>query len=360
MGDTAPRLLSRNEFRVDALERAGGRCVLCAANGSDTPATEVHHAYERRLYRAPHEKGGYFGANAIPVCNPCHILCEQTLISVEEALSAAGIAERVLPDHLYPDARYDKWGNQVLANGQRLRGELFHDESVQKVLAAGGVLGEFTHLVRFPRTSHVPFSPGVNSDDRTLQDLSAFEGQRVVVTVKRDGSNTSVYPTGDFHARSPDARSHPSQAMARAEAAKWQYDLPPGWRVCAENLYRRHSIAYDDLPAWLLGFHVWNEKNICLPWDETLEWFELLGVTPVETIYDGPFDGELLRSIQFDRDRMEGWVMRIAGEIPYGDYGRLAAKFVRADHNHLHGSRHAPIVPNRLGKAKTRCWKIKL
>jgi hypothetical protein len=353
-----PQLFERRIFAERAMERSGGLCVLCRKEGLAVPATEVHHAMERRLFREPHELGGYMDANAIPVCNPHHRLCEQTVVSVEEACEAAAIAKPVLPSHLYPDSRYDKWGNAILPNGMRLKGELFHDESVQRVLAEGGVLPLFTHLVRFPRTSHVPWSPGATSDDRLMRDMSAFEGRRVVASVKRDGQNNTVYPTGELHARSPDAPAHADQAMARAEAARWQFDIPDDWRVVCENLWRTHSIAYDDLPSFLLGIHVWNDRNVCLGWDETLEWFELLGVNPVETIYDGIFDERLLRSIEFDRDRMEGWVVRVADPIPYGDYGRLVGKFVRQGHNHLHGSRHAAIVTNELGPSGGPAWRF--
>lgn len=363
----APRLLTRERFSEEAIARAGGLCVLCTAKGLSSPATETHHAMERRLFKHPDEFGGYFAENAIPVCNGCHRLCEQTIVSVEEAREAAGIQHAVLPQHLYPDSRYDKWGNQILANGMRMKGELFHDESVQKILALGGVLDLYTHLVRFPRTNHVPWSPGMTSDDRVLPGLEQFRMRRIVVTVKRDGQNTTVYPTGELHARSPDAAPNAAQGPARAEAAMWQHDIPEGWRVCLENLYRKHSIAYDDLKSWLLGFHVWADSwddresgrtlhNVCLPWDETKEYFDLLGVTPVEVIYDGVFDERILRAIRFDRERMEGWVVRDAGAIPYGDYSRLVGKFVREDHNHLHGSRHAAVIPNAIGASKEEPW----
>ena len=74
-----------------------------------------------------------------------------------------------MPPHLYRDQPYDKWGNPVLPNGTRLRGELFDDASVQKVLAP--VLALFTDRVKYPRTYHLPWSPGLTDDDRKLDDL---------------------------------------------------------------------------------------------------------------------------------------------------------------------------------------------
>lgn len=367
--DGERRLLTRDEFREGVFARDGHLCVLCRSRGVTTPAADAHHILERRLWTQESERHGYLLPNGASVCEPCHLLCEQTVVSVEEVREAAGISEIVLPSHLYGDYRYTKWGDPTLPNGMRMKGELFHDESVQKVLRQGRVLDLYTHLVRFPRTFHVPWSGTINDDDEVLQSLAHFEGREIVVTVKRDGQNNTIYPTGELHARAPDGRSHPDQAMARAEAAKWQFDLPEGWRVCAESLYRRHSIAYADLPAWLLGFHVWAEswtdpstgqvmRNVCLPWRETLEWFALLGVTPVETIYQGPFDERILKAIRFDRERMEGWVVRDAGPILYGQYGTLVAKYVRPGHLHLHGARNAAIVENAIGPAGPQPWRI--
>lgn len=363
-------LLSRDAFRESVFARDGHRCVICRTAGVDRAAVDAHHIIERRLFSAPHQQGGYLLDNGASLCADHHLEAEMTTLSVEDVRAACGIADTVLPEHLYSDgekAVYTKWGDPVLANGMRLRGELHDDESVQKILERGGVLGLYTHLVRFPRTYHEPRSPGMNGDDRAHAGLRHFEGRTVAITVKRDGANTTIYPTGDFHGRSPDAPPSPAQGPARAEAAAWQYDIPERWRVVAENLYRKHSIAYDDLPCYLLGFHVWADawtdpetgvtlRNVCLPWSETLEMFELLGVEPVQTIYQGPFDQRIVDALRFDAERMEGWVMRDAGAIPYGRYPALVAKHVRADHNHLHGSRHARIVPNLKGAPATPAW----
>src|SRR6185369_10119940 len=94
---------------------------------------------ERRLW----EDGGYYLDNGASLCGVCHIEAEETLISPEQIRKGAGIEKILLPPHLYPDYEYDKWGNIVNPNGTRLRGELFWDESVQKILKSGGVLDKF-------------------------------------------------------------------------------------------------------------------------------------------------------------------------------------------------------------------------
>lgn len=317
-------LLTRDQFRERVLARGQGRCAFCSA-----PAVDAHHILERRLW----PDGGYYIENGAGVCGDHHLQCEQTLLSVEDVRIACGINKIVVPPHLYADQPYDKWGNPVLPNGQRLRGELFHDESVQKVLKQGGVLGLFSDRVKYPRTHHLPWSPGINDDDRVIESLSAFEGQRVIVTEKMDGENTSMY-RGAIHARSVDGRSHPSRDWVKQFWSQISADIPNGWRVCGENLYAKHSIHYGNLKTYFMGFSIWDESNRCLPWDETLEWFALLGVMPVPVLFDGIFDERKIRELYRDGDweQTEGYVLRLAGSIGYGEFRKTFAKFVRAGH----------------------------
>lgn len=332
-----PVLLTRDVFRESVFGRDGGRCVFCGR-----PAADAHHILERRLF----PDGGYYLANGASVCAEHHLLCEQTVISVEQVREAARVTRPVLPPHLYHDQEYDKWGNPILASGQRLRGELFFDESVQKVLAQGGMLGHFTNRVKFPRTYHLPWSQGITDDDRVMDTVAPFAGRRVIATEKFDGENTTMY-TDYLHARSVDGRNHPTRAWVKAFWASICGDIPQDWRVCGENLWAVHSIAYRDLRSFFLGFSIWNERNVALSWDETLQWFELLGVQPVKVLYDGIFDERAIRALyedKRDRERSEGYVIRLADAFPYSDYRRAVGKFVRANHvqaegHWLHGRR---------------------
>jgi hypothetical protein len=339
-----PILLSRDQFRESTFERDNHQCVFCKK-----PAVDAHHIIERRLF----PDYGYYLNNGASVCEEHHIQCETTEISVDVVREACGITKPVLPPHLYDDQPYDKWGNPVLPNGQRLRGELFFDESVQKILAKGGFLADFTHWVKYPRTYHLPWSQNMSDDDRMLDSLAAFRGKRVIVTVKMDGENTTMY-SDYYHARSVDGRHHPSRSWAKGFWSTISMDIPPEWRLCCENLYAQHSIRYTDLPSYLMGFSMWNERNVCLDWNTTLEWFELLGVTPVEVLYDGIFDEDAIRKLWSakDWDQCEGYVMRLAEEIPYAEFRQKVGKFVRADHvrTEKHWMYGQPIEKNLLRK----------
>ena len=194
-------LLDRDSFRKGVFERDGYRCVICKATGV---RMDAHHIIERRLW----DDGGYYLDNGATLCDEpshlllsdprdretfekspvgCHMLAEQTVLTCDRIREAAGIKKVVIPEHLYRDLNFDKWGNILHPDGSRTKGELFYDESVQKVLRAGGVLDAFRAYVKYPRTYHLPWSPGLTDDDRMLPSTSVFEGREVVITEKMDG-----------------------------------------------------------------------------------------------------------------------------------------------------------------------------
>src|SRR5215212_7134666 len=130
------------------------------------------------------------------------MLAEQTHLSPEYLREKAGIRVKVLPAHLYSEFEYTKWGDIIQPNGLRIPGELFHDPSVQKVLK--DVLYLYTPYVKYPRTYHLPWSPGFHTapDDMMMMDLTKFYRSGIVATLKMDGENTTLYSDGYIHARS--------------------------------------------------------------------------------------------------------------------------------------------------------------
>lgn len=207
---------------------------------------------------------------------------------------------------------------------------------------------------KYPRTPHLPFSPGRTDDDRVLSSLDHFRDREIVASIKMDGENASLYRTG-FHARSLDSRHHPSRDWLARFHAAFAHEIPDGWRICGENLYARHSIGYEDLPSYFMGFSVWDETNTALSWADTLEFFELLGVTPVPELvaYRGVFDEARLRALaqSWDVSTQEGFVVRLAGSIPFEAFGQSCAKWVRREHvqTDTHWM-HQAVVPNGLAK----------
>lgn len=103
--------------------------------------------------------------------------------------------------------------------------------------------------IKYPRTPHLPWSPGASLDDTRMADVRTFEGQEIVVTEKLDGENTTLSRDG-LHARSLGPRPHPSRDWVKGLQGRIGYRIPGGWRLCGENLYARHSLAYEALEAY--------------------------------------------------------------------------------------------------------------
>jgi hypothetical protein len=338
-------LLTHDTFREKVFARDNHTCVLCGSAGE-----HAYHIIDQHLFTEPNELGGYFLDNGATVCGPCRIKCEQTVISVEVVREAAKITKKIVPSYLYKDDIIDRWGNFVLKNGNRLRGPLFYNKNVQNLLEQGGVLPYFTKYVKYERTYHLPWSPGVQCDDRVIHSLEAFKNKEVVVTEKMDGENTTIY--NDYiHARSIDSKHHESRNWVKNFAANWQYQLADNMRVCGENLYAQHSIRYENLDSYFLGFSMWVD-DFRLHWDEMLEYFELLGIVPVKVLYRGVFDEDLIKSL-YSPDcwaHSEGYVVTTVEGFRLSDFKTHVAKYVRKGHvqpNKNHWSMQK-IIPNGL------------
>ena len=188
----------------------------------------------------------------------------------------------------------------------------------------------------YPRTRHLPWSPGGSKDDLRLSARdpeTMFGGRRVIVTEKLDGENTSMY-NDILHARSRDGQHHPAQDWVRSLHAtlKGLGVIPPGWRFCGENMYERHNIPYDHLNSYFYLFSIWDESNVCLSWDETVTIAQDIGLEMPEVWYDGQWDERVIRHVRIDTDRCEGYVIRTAGGFAYDAFDLHVAKWVRPEH----------------------------
>jgi hypothetical protein len=316
------KLLTRDQFREQVFARDKRKCVNCGAEGAD-----AHHIVERRLF----PDGGYYLANGVTLCSLCHVGAEQTAISCEALRAKAGIAETVLPPHFFPDGVYDKWGNQRMDSGMWMKGELFEEEPVQRVLAP--LMHFFTDKTKYPRTMHFDWSPNLQNDDRRLaRGTEGWEGQEYVFTEKMDGEGTTFY-SGDLHARSLEFEAHPSRTFIKAIHAQHGYDIPKGYRVCGENVTAVHSIRYEGLPSYFLAFNVWKGLT-CLSWDETMEWCELLGLSHVPVIHRGPYSDALCKELcsRIHFEKQEGLVARPARAFHMREYASVVGKYVRKGH----------------------------
>ncbi|MEW2631226.1 RNA ligase family protein [Streptomyces sp. NPDC048389] len=210
----------------------------------------------------------------------------------------------------------------------------------------------------YPRTRHLPWSPGATADDVRVTDLSGLRGREVVVTEKLDGENTTLYRDG-LHARSLDSAHHPSRTWVKALQGRIGHHIPEGGRVCGENMFARHSIAYDDLDSYFYGFSVWDELGWCLDWDRTVRFLRDLGIPVPRVLWRGVFDERAVRALKLDLGRQEGYVVRTADGFMAQEFAQRVAKWVRAGHvrTDTHWM-HAAVVPNTLGPGAA-LWDVR-
>lgn len=208
-----------------------------------------------------------------------------------------------------------------------------------------------SNLYKYPRTLHLPWSRGVQSDDKVLRNVHSFLGKYIVVTEKMDGENTTLYP--DYiHARSVSSVHHSSQDWVKSFWRTFSYKIPDNKRICGENLYAKHSVFYPDLDSYFYCFSIWNGAN-CLSWVETKRLADSLGIKLVPVLYEGIYDEALLKQLASDLDleKTEGYVIRLADAFDYSDFQDSVAKFVRKDH--VQTNKHwkqQQIIPNGLRK----------
>jgi hypothetical protein len=191
---------------------------------------------------------------------------------------------------------------------------------------------------KYPRTAHLPYSPGATSDDRIARDWQHLLAHELVVTEKLDGENTCLRGNGVY------ARSHAAPTRNPWANNAWEI-----WRrvqtalgeleVFGENLYAVHSIEYRELPAHFFVFAIRLAEE-WLAWDDVCFYAAALElpVVPVrargrftelqlkQLIHDGLAAGSLLGG------PCEGFVVRNAAAFAVDEFGENVLKYVRAQH----------------------------
>jgi hypothetical protein len=189
-------------------------------------------------------------------------------------------------------------------------------------------------LVKYPKTMHLPWSPGISRDDKVLHNTDCFKGKEVVVTVKMDGENTTIYENY-IHSRSIDSKNHWSRDYVKGLQGRIGYLLSYNHiRICGENLYAKHTIHYKNITSYFMVFSIW-EKDTCLSWDKTVSLCESINIETVPVLYRGIWDEKLIKSLykqNYNGDECEGYVVRLADSFNLDNFSNSIAKYVRKNH----------------------------
>ena len=198
---------------------------------------------------------------------------------------------------------------------------------------------------KYPRTYHLPFSEGLQNDDRKVDDdwWEYLKDKTLVLTEKLDGENQSVYKKGVF------ARSHGAPTTNPWSRNMWErggiYDQVKGFLgedegIYGENLYGIHSIEYNKLPTYYFMFAVRNNER-WYSWKEVEEMSSILELPTVPVLmirkFDSPKDLEetinkLMSNGSQYGDTIEGVVVRNADSFKLSDFSKNVVKYVRKNH----------------------------
>ncbi len=195
---------------------------------------------------------------------------------------------------------------------------------------------------KYPRTPHLPWSPGGTSDDRRLKNVGSLLGIPLVVTEKMDGSNVCLEADACYARSHAAAPNHPSFDAFKAFHATIQHLIPDGFQVFGEWLYCLHSIKYEALPGYFLCFGIRDLRaNTWGSWEEVEMWAAELGVKTAPVLARQTVETEAaLRTMTNTLASQpsccggprEGVVVRRVDAFPDLAFSTSLAKWVRADH----------------------------
>mmetsp|Transcript_110266 Transcript_110266/g.212512 ORF Transcript_110266/g.212512 Transcript_110266/m.212512 type:complete len:1400 (+) Transcript_110266:87-4286(+) len=211
----------------------------------------------------------------------------------------------------------------------------------------------------YPKTPHLPFSPGVNEDDTRIADAAALLQGEVIVTEKLDGGNCCI-KGGLVYARThSQPATHESFSAVKVVASNLG-DLGDV-ELFGENMAAVHSIEYGNLSNFFYLFGV-RQVGEWLSWDEVEALAEQLGIATVPVIFRGRFKSPqqlqgCLETWRLEPSALgadvnpEGYVVRQVGRIPARTFGERIAKYVRANHIQTDATFRRKYKKARLGIA---------
>lgn len=222
---------------------------------------------------------------------------------------------------------------------------------------------------RFPHTPHLAWlGPGQPRDDKVLppSDVKALLAGEVVVEEKVDGANIgfSTTETGELRVQNRGRyldreHSHPQFRHLWSWLPRRETELVdalwPNLILFGEWCYAVHSVVYDRLPDWFLGFDAYDRETGTF-WDTPRRDALLaeLRLHPVPRLAKERFSVEdLERLLVAGRSRVGGSAMEgIVVRQESGDFTAARAKLVRAEFTQAieeHWSR-GPLRRNKLAE----------
>lgn len=195
-------------------------------------------------------------------------------------------------------------------------------------------------MKKYPRTMHLPWSPGTTSDDRIARSVDHMVGEAIVITEKLDGENCAMTRHGVY------ARSHaafttsPWSQACRQLHQLLRHSIDEGMYLFGENMEGIHSIEYPKLDHYFHLFGVRHDQT-WLTWDEVEDIAYLLDVPTVPVLFRGSVSStnelrELVDTLVGGPSeygpKIEGIVVRKTWAFTDQEFGDNVYKWVRKGH----------------------------
>jgi len=195
-------------------------------------------------------------------------------------------------------------------------------------------------MSKYPRTYHLPWSPGSTNDDKISKDVNYLLCKEIVITEKLDGSNSCIKKDGVYGRSHAVFTTNPWDVELKKLHSIIGNYLDDETYVFGESLYAVHSIEYTNLDSYFYIFGV-RDNNIWIPWQQVEEYSYLLDIPTVPVLFKGVVSSvKELKSLVDDLvskqselgGEIEGVVVRSAGMFHNDDFAENVMKWVRKDH----------------------------
>jgi hypothetical protein len=195
-------------------------------------------------------------------------------------------------------------------------------------------------MSKYPRTQHLPFSPGATSDDKIAESVEPLLNIETVITEKLDGSNSALTNPGVY------ARSHADFSRNPWDREMWNIhqriknDIDEDVFIFGENMEGIHSLEYSNLKSYFYIFGI-RDNNIWIPWEGVEEFAYFVDLHTVPVLFKGVIKTEkelreIVENLTSQKSALggerEGVVIRNASLFHNDDFSENVMKWVRKGH----------------------------
>ena len=195
-------------------------------------------------------------------------------------------------------------------------------------------------MKKYPKTLHLPWSKGLQNDDRMSKDISALIGVPIVITEKCDGENNSFTNKGVYARSHVDFTISPWSVKVRELHSVIKHSISEDLYIFGESMSAIHSIEYTNLNSHFYIFGA-RYQGVWSSWSEVEDYAFLLDLPTVPVLFRGVVNSEkelkeltekLVKEESVLGGNREGIVCRVERSFNDDEFEPCVAKWVRKGH----------------------------